>query len=238
MSATPTSGTAAPAAGRHLQRFQDARVAARRLVELHADRHLPVAGVELGEVGADVADGGDADRLGERLGGHAELGGHVGARAEAQLRPVQRRLSTPRCARSGTRCISTGDVGPRLCVTAALSGPDDHERSSRSPLSFRIQVRMSGSCCEFGGDGLLKLPLGHAALGLVGQVDDERRLAHFLASARNRQNAAADDEHARHLAHGSRRSSRSSPLALSISASREPGGSSTAIRMRLASSAA
>ena len=52
-------------------------VAARALLELHADRHLPVADVELGEVGADVADGGDAHGLRDGLGRYAELGGNV-----------------------------------------------------------------------------------------------------------------------------------------------------------------
>ena len=59
------------------------------LVELHADRHLAVADVELGEVGADVADGGDAHGLGDGLGGDAELGGDVGDRHHAQLGPVE-----------------------------------------------------------------------------------------------------------------------------------------------------
>ena len=87
-----------------------------------------------------------------------------------------------------------------VCVTAALSGPDTTNEASRSPLSFKYPGAHVGKLLQFGGDGLLKLPLGHAALGLIGQVDDERGLAHFLASARDRQNASADDEHVRHLA--------------------------------------
>ncbi len=87
--ATAESGTAAPEVVATLSDFQDLPVAARALLELHADRHLPVADVELGEVGADVADGGDAHGFRDRLGGDAELGGDVGDRHHAQLRPVE-----------------------------------------------------------------------------------------------------------------------------------------------------
>ena len=50
---------------RDAQVLQALHVGARVLLDLHADRDQPVAGVELGEVGVDVADGGDADRLGD-----------------------------------------------------------------------------------------------------------------------------------------------------------------------------
>ncbi len=59
--------------GRDLQLFDELAVLARLFVELHADRHLAVADVELGEVGADVADGGDAHGFGDGLGRDAEL---------------------------------------------------------------------------------------------------------------------------------------------------------------------
>ena len=54
------------------QRRDVADVGAGGFVELHADRHQPVAGVELGEIGADIADGGDAHRFRDRLGRDAE----------------------------------------------------------------------------------------------------------------------------------------------------------------------
>ncbi len=77
-------------AGRDAQRLQEADIGARLLLELHADRDQPVAGVELREIGVDVAERRDADRLRKRLGRDAEIGGELsGFGRDAQLRPVE-----------------------------------------------------------------------------------------------------------------------------------------------------
>ena len=93
----------------------------------------------------------------------------------------------------------TGDAGRGLRHGGVVRSRH-HERSVALAVVLQDPGAHVGKLLQFGGDGLLKLPLGHAALGLVGQVDDERGLAHLLASARDRQNASADDEHVRHLA--------------------------------------
>ena len=87
--ATADSGTATPVAVETFSASRRCAIGARLLVELHADRHLAVADVELGEVGGDVADGGDAHGLRDGLGGHAEVGGDLGLRDDAQLGPVE-----------------------------------------------------------------------------------------------------------------------------------------------------
>ena len=52
------------AARGHAQILQEPGARARGLVEFDPDRHQPIAGVELGEIGVDVAKRGDADRIG------------------------------------------------------------------------------------------------------------------------------------------------------------------------------
>ncbi len=80
---------AAAARGRHLQLLEHLAVGARALVEQHADRDQAVPGVELRQRLADVADGGDADRLRQAFGRDAEADSQVAARTNAQLRPVR-----------------------------------------------------------------------------------------------------------------------------------------------------
>ena len=61
-------------AGRHAQILQQAEARRAPLVEFDPDRHQPVAGVELGEIGVDVAERRDADRRPTGLGRDAEIG--------------------------------------------------------------------------------------------------------------------------------------------------------------------
>jgi len=56
----------------HPQLLGQWQVAAGGVFELDPDRHQPVAGVEFCERRADIADGGDAYRLRQALGGDAE----------------------------------------------------------------------------------------------------------------------------------------------------------------------
>ena len=74
---------------RHHQVFEKLAVAARAVGQLDADRHLAVADVEFGEVGADVADGGDADGFGNRLGRNAKVGRDIRPWIDTQFRPVE-----------------------------------------------------------------------------------------------------------------------------------------------------
>ena len=79
------------AARRYPQVLQEPDARPRRLVELDPDRDQPIAGVELGEVGVDVAERSDADSVGQRLGRNAEIGGDLRLRRNAQFRPVELR---------------------------------------------------------------------------------------------------------------------------------------------------
>ncbi len=180
---------------RDLELLQELPAFARLLVELHADRHLAVADVELGEVGANVADGGDTDGLGDRLRGHAELRGELGLRIDAQLGAVQlgRRddvgdhRNAPRLARQVRAdlvdglAIATGDDELELALAVILHEPE-------------ADVGLGRECAA---DLLLDLPLAELALILRHQVEDEGCLAHLLAAP---QEAAAVDKYALHVA--------------------------------------
>ena len=125
--------------------LDDAAVAAPALVELHADRDLPVADVELGEVGADVADGGDAHRLGDGVGGDAEVGGEVGARLDADLRPVERGRRDRRSGMVGMLPHLARRCAAATSATTAVSSPVTSSERPRWPLSLSSQKRMSGN---------------------------------------------------------------------------------------------
>jgi hypothetical protein len=88
ISATRLSGHRAARGGRHRQVLDRRDVLARFLGQDHADRHLAVAERELGRVLVDLAERGDADRLAQRAGGHAELRGEVEPRHDQQLGPL------------------------------------------------------------------------------------------------------------------------------------------------------
>src|SRR5690606_2758161 len=60
-------------------------VFARHIGQLDADRDQPVVDVELGERGIQIADGGDAQRLGDGGGGDAKAGGLIGAGGDLHL---------------------------------------------------------------------------------------------------------------------------------------------------------
>ena len=91
MSASATSGTPAAALRGDADLLENLPIGARVFLEQDADRHDPVAGIELCERRADIADGGDADRLRQALGRYAQPHGQVPARIDPQLRPVERR---------------------------------------------------------------------------------------------------------------------------------------------------
>ena len=92
-----SSGTPVPRAGWDLQPFEYLPIGTRTRIELHADRHEPPAGVELGQRRTDVADRCDADRFGQALGRDAEPPGDVAARMDKQLGPVERRRQERHC---------------------------------------------------------------------------------------------------------------------------------------------
>src|SRR5690606_34342304 len=66
---------AAAAGGGHAQLAEQGRVGQRFLVQLHADRHLALGQVELGQELLVVAAGGHARGGGDVGGGHAQVGG-------------------------------------------------------------------------------------------------------------------------------------------------------------------
>ena len=91
---------------RHLQDVDEAPVAAHALRQLNADRDLAVAGIELGEVRADIADRADAHGLGDHVGRDAEFGGERGLRPDADLGPVERRRRERRLERRDRRHLA------------------------------------------------------------------------------------------------------------------------------------
>ena len=114
------------------------QVAARAVLELNADRHQPVAGVELGQRRTDVADGGDADGLRQAFGGDAEPRRQIGARLDAQLGPVERRFPRSRWRSVGIRFICVASSLATL-LTMLLSAPVTTSEIARRPFSSRNQ---------------------------------------------------------------------------------------------------
>ena len=124
-----------PAALRDAQILQQADMRARRLVDLDADRHQSVAGVELGEVGVDIGEGRDPYLLGRSLGRDAEVGGDLAFRKDATLGPFE----------LGCRVLDDWDR-PHLAgelvggvVDDVDVGPGMMSEISRCPLSFMNQ---------------------------------------------------------------------------------------------------
>ena len=87
MSARATSGTPPCRAGDGTRNLlEHLPVGARAFLEQDADRDGPIAGVELCQRRADIADGRDADRFRQALGRDAETHREVPARINAQFR--------------------------------------------------------------------------------------------------------------------------------------------------------
>ena len=88
-SATTRSGTEPPDVVGTGRFWIVARLLPRILVQRDADRDLAVGQREFGAVLVDVAQRRDADRLAERRGGDAHLGGQVEARPDRDFGPLQ-----------------------------------------------------------------------------------------------------------------------------------------------------
>ena len=176
-------------AERHPQLVEQRDIAARGILELDADRHQPVAGVEFGERRTDVADGGDADGLRQAFGGDAEPGGEIGARLDAQLGPVQRGFGDDIGDQRNPLHLGrefAGDVVDDVAVDAG-----DHQRDRAQAVFVEEPEPDIGDVFEVLGDRKLKLALRDAALGLRRVVDDQRGAAHLQRPR------AAPDRHRR-----------------------------------------
>ena len=180
--ATAESGTAAPEPVATLSDSSSCAVAARALLELHADRHLPVADVELGEIGADVADGGDAHGLRDGFRGDAELGRDVGDRHHAQLRAVELRRRHHVGEQRDALGLA-GEVGRRVATRRRRRGRrrPAGTGAGRCPSGTRSGCRACRPCCA--PIASLHLVLGELAALLGHQIDDERGLAHLRAAS-------------------------------------------------------
>ena len=111
------------------------RSSLRLLVELHPDRDLAVADGELGEVGVDVADGGDAQRLRQRRRRNAELGRRCEIGNDDHLGPVERGVRRDRRGTCRSPFISLWIL--RACLSStAPSVPITPNASWRSPRSL------------------------------------------------------------------------------------------------------
>ena len=178
-------------AERHPQLLQHLQVAARAVLELDADRHLAVAGVEFRQRRADVADGGDADGLRQALGGDAEPRRQLGARPDSQFGPVERgfrdHVGDDRNPLHLRRQFA-GDVVDDVAVDAG------HDQRNRAQAVFveepEADVR---NVFQFLADLEFELALGDLAIALRRVIDDQRGAAHFL---RSRRHPAAIDEDA------------------------------------------
>jgi hypothetical protein len=80
----------AAAGGLDLQRPDGREIATHVDCGLDPDRDLPIVERDLGKGGIDIADGGDADRLGDLLRRDSEAGGLIHARMNLQFRTGQR----------------------------------------------------------------------------------------------------------------------------------------------------
>ena len=88
--ATLPSGTGPLAPGTR-QALDQRQVLARRVGQLHDHRHLALRQVELGQALVVVARGGDAQRVGDRGRGDAQVGRARGVGPHDQLGPLQAR---------------------------------------------------------------------------------------------------------------------------------------------------
>ncbi len=181
-------------AERHPQLLQHLQIAARIVLELDADRHLTVAGIEFRQGRTDVADGGDTDRLRQALGGDAETCREFGAGPDTQFRPVERGFRN-----------HVGDDRNPLHLRRQLAGDvvDDvavdpgHDKRNRAQAVLveepEADVR---NVFQFLADLELELPLRDLAIGLRRVIDNQRGAAHFLCSRRH---PSTIDEDALHL---------------------------------------
>ena len=162
-SATAPSGIRQPAIragdGQHLQRGE---LAARRRVQLHADRDQPVAVAELGKIGRDIANGADPHRVGDRLRADAEPAGLLVARHHADFRAVHARHWLPRRGSSGRRRIAPSSFATAR-FSATGSSPSTVTDSSRSPRSLTSQPCRSGIRWPDGRDSASSIMLLAAA---------------------------------------------------------------------------
>ena len=136
------SGTAAPATVGDAQSLQHAPVAAGALAQHDADGHLAARNLEPGEVGVDVADGGDADSVGDGFRRDAEFGGNEDA---ARMRSSGRSSSAVETTLSSSgsrRAWLVRRAAP--LETSSPSRPSTTTCNSRWPSSWRNQKRMSG----------------------------------------------------------------------------------------------
>ncbi len=154
---------------------------ARRLVELDPDRHQPVAGVELGEIGVDVAHRRDPDGLRQRLGRDAEIGRDLPLRLDAQFRPLELG-GRHRILDDRDRAHFAGDLVGRVVDDVDVgAGDDEREVALAVVLQEPVaDVRLIG---EHRADPELQVLLRRLALGLVDEVDDQRRLARLRPGA-------------------------------------------------------
>ena len=140
----------AAGAGADVQILEPPDVASRRLIELDPDRNETVAGVELGKIGVDVAERGDADRLRQRFGGDAEIGGDLTLRFDAKLWPVELG-GRDRVLDRRNRAHLAGELVRRV-VDFIDVGPGEDEREVALSVVVDEPIANVGRIGEHGAD--------------------------------------------------------------------------------------
>ena len=185
------SGTEAPALHRDFQALQLGQVPAQGERQLHTDRHLSVDGVELGEVGTDVADRPHPHGLGDEVRGDTEIGGDAGFGADADLGTVER------CRGEYVDEVGHGgrlalQLRRRLRDEAQVRPRNDEREIALPAVSQRPEPDV-GLLPQDRTDDPVELLLRAMTCVLRRQVDGEAREPHLLLG---RQLAAAIHEYA------------------------------------------
>ena len=172
ISATEDSGTDTPEAVGTGKRADHGKVVLGLVVELDADRDLAVADRELGEIGVDVADRGDAQRLRKRGRRDAELGQPLQVGNDDHLGAVERGVRRDRAELAGRVHLAL-DLARLLVEHGALGA---HHAERQLPLAAVVdeigaQIRHA---VELGEQDGLDVGLAALALRFVDQVGDDR----------------------------------------------------------------
>src|SRR4029077_789543 len=168
---------------RHPQLLEHLQVATRAVLELNADRYLPIAGVELGERRTDVADGGDTNGFRQAFRGDAEARGQIRPRLDTKLRPVERGFRD-HIGDQRNALHLVGEFAGDIVHDIAVDAGDDQRDRTQAVFVEEPEADI-GDVLEFLADGKLKLALGDLALGLRRVVDDQRGAAHLKRAGRH-----------------------------------------------------
>ena len=194
--------------------------------QLHAHRDQPVIDRQFGQSGAEIANGGHAQRLGNCRGGHAKAGRFFGAGSDLQLGPgqsalgrdtLQQRIAAQRLFQPGDGDVQIGfavgqngigDVAPG--PTRPVNGAGDAGVRDRGDkrLQFNLDIRLRANTPMRGHIGQ-QIAQNRRRLGDIQQFafqrvvqpvqhHCDRRTPHIAAPCGRR---AAQNEHVLHAVH-------------------------------------